>query len=72
MIHVEVTDLFCGEPNYLYVRRFTLPEIENEKEPQTIKRAKRQAGIKAKHKKEYYNDTITLYFNEFAMFITFD
>ena len=72
MIYVEVTDLFCVKPNYSYVRRFTLPEVENEKEPQTIRRAKRQAGIKDKHKKECYNDTITLYFNGFVMFITFD
>lgn len=41
---IEVTDLFGGEPNYSWVRRYTMPHKEDERSRDTMRRAKAIAG----------------------------
>jgi hypothetical protein len=45
MWKIQVTDTFCGEPNFSWVRRYTLPKIYSAKSKLAVVReAKRLAG----------------------------
>lgn len=41
---IEVTDTFGGESNYSWVRRYTMPYKEGERQRDTMRRAKALAG----------------------------
>ena len=42
--HIEYTDLFCGEPNYCWVKRFDF-DCTDMADLQIIRRAKRSLGF---------------------------
>ena len=44
-VNAEYTDTFCGEANYCWVRRATLPHIPGEKQAATMRRVKREMGL---------------------------
>ena len=45
--HVEYTDLFCGEPNYCWVKRFDF-DCTDMTDLQIIRYAKKELGISGK------------------------
>lgn len=74
VINIEVTDLFGGEANYSWVRRFQIANVDGESERATIRRAKQAAGLSGRHQKSSYGDMIRLDFPGACIcaFITWD
>ena len=71
MAHVEYTDLFAGESNYSWVKRFDF-DAEGMSDLQIIRRAKSELGISGKRSKRGWNgEDMARYFNSTVMFISF-
>lgn len=70
--HIEYTDLFCGEANYSWVRRFDF-DAANMTDLQIIRRAKKQLGISGNRALYSVNQCdLARYFDSTVLFITFD
>ena len=69
--HVEYTDLFCGEANYAWVRRFDFV-CAGMTDLQIIRRAKSELGISGKRALHSINQCdLARYFDSTVLFITF-
>lgn len=69
--HVEYTDLFCGEANYCWVRRFDF-DCTDMTDLQIIRRAKSELGISGKRALHSINQCdLARYFDSTVMFISF-
>ena len=69
--HVEYTDLFSGEANYAWVRRFDF-DAANMTDLQIIRRAKSKLGISGKRALHSINQCdLARYFDSTVLFITF-
>ena len=69
--HVEYTDLFAGEANYSWVRRFDFDCI-GMTDLQIIRRAKKHLGISGKRAIHSINHCdLARYFDSTVMFISF-
>lgn len=69
--HVEYTDLFCGEANYAWVKRFDF-DCEGMTDLQVIRRAKSELGISGKRALHSINQCdLARYFDSTVLFITF-
>ena len=68
---VEYTDLFAGEANYCWVKRFDF-DCTDMTDLQIIRRAKKQLGISGKHALHSLNQCdLARYFDSTVLFITF-
>ena len=69
--HVEYTDLFSGEANYAWVRRFDF-DCSGMTDLQIIRRAKSELGISGKRALHSLNKCdLARYFASTVMFISF-
>ena len=69
--HVEYTDLFGGEANYAWVRRFDF-DCTDMTDLQIIRRAKSELGISGKCATRAINQyDLVRYFDSTVMFISF-
>lgn len=59
---IEVTDTFCGEANYCWVKRFTFEAPDGLSDRALVRRAKKVAGLRGRHIKDDYGDSLTLHF----------
>lgn len=72
---IEVTDTFGGEANYSWVRRYTMPHKEGERQRDTMRRAKAEAGFtNVRGRSNYYGDMIEFrpYRQCVVMFVTWE
>ena len=70
-VHVEYTDLFGGEANYSWVKRFDF-DATNMTDLQIIRRAKSELGISGKRALHSINQCdLARYFDSTVLFITF-
>ena len=70
--HIEYTDLFCGEANYAWVKRFDF-DCTDMTDLQIIRRAKSELGISGKRALYSINQCdLARYFDSTVLFITFD
>ena len=70
--HVEYTDLFSGEPNYAWVKRFDF-DATGMSDPQMVRYAKKRLGISGKRAVYSHNQCdLARYFQSTVLFITFD
>ena len=70
-VHVEYTDLFCGEANYAWVRRFEF-DCTDMTDLQIIRRAKSELGISGKRALHSINQCdLARYFTSTVLFVTF-
>ena len=68
---VEYTDLFGGDANYSWARRFDF-DCTDMTDLQIIRRAKSELGISGKRAKHGWNgEDLARYFHSTVMFITF-
>ena len=69
--HVEYTDLFCGEANYSWVKRFEF-DCTDMTDLQIIRLAKSKLGISGKCATRAINQCdLARYFDSTVLFITF-
>ena len=69
--YIEYTDLFCGEANYCWVRRFDF-DCTDMTDLQIIRRAKSELGISGKRALHSINQCdLARYFASTVLFITF-
>ena len=70
--HVEYTDLFAGEANYCWVKRFDF-DAEGMSDLQIVRRAKSELGIAGKISRYGFDDGCGMarYFDSTVMFISF-
>ena len=70
--HVEYTDLFAGEANYAWVKRFDF-DCTDMTDLQIIRRAKSELGISGKISRYGFDDGCGMarYFDSTVLFITF-
>ena len=57
---IEVTDTFYGEANYGWVKRFTFEVPDGLSDRALVRRAKKVAGLRGRHIKDDYGDSLTL------------
>jgi hypothetical protein len=70
--HVEYTDLFAGEANYCWVKRFDF-DCTGMTDLQIVRHVKAELGISGKRSKHGWNgEDIARYFDQTVLFITFD
>lgn len=73
---IEITDIYCGEANYSWVKRFEFDIKENASDMAIIRKAKKVSEwcIGAKHEKQSTGDYLTIkpYGVNQIMFISFD
>lgn len=68
---VEYTDLFAGEANYCWVRRFDF-DAAGMSDLQIVRRAKSELGISGKRSKHGWDgEDMARYFDSTVMFISF-
>ena len=70
--HVEYTDLFCGEANYAWVKRFDF-DCTDMTDLQIIRKAKSELGIsgnRAIHSIDQC-DNLARYFDSTVLFVSF-
>ena len=71
MAHVEYTDLFCGEANYAWGKRFEF-DCTGMTDLQVIHRAKSELCIRSRKAVRSTNQCdLARYFNSTVMFISF-
>ena len=71
MAHVEYTDLFCGEANYAWVRRFDF-DCAGMTDLQIIRHTKKHLGISGNRAVRSINQCdLARYFDSTVLFITF-
>ena len=71
MAHVEYTDLFCGEANYAWVKRFDF-DCTGMTDLQIIRRAKSELGISGKRAVHSINQCdLARYFDSTVLFVSF-
>ena len=71
LAHVEYTDLFAGEANYAWVKRFDF-DAEGMSDAQVIRYAKKRLGISGKRTVHSINQCdLARYFDSAVLFITF-
>ena len=69
--HIEYTDLYGGEANYCWVKRFDF-DAEGMSDLAIIRKAKSELGISGKRSKHGWDgEDIARYFNSTVMFISF-
>ena len=69
---VEYTDLFAGEVNYAWVKRFDF-DATNMTDMQVVRYAKKRLGISGKRAIHSINQCdLARYFDSTVLFITFD
>ena len=69
--HVEYTDLFAGEANYAWVKRFDF-DCTDMTDLQIIRRAKSELGISGKHAVRSINQCeLARYFDSTVLFVSF-
>ena len=69
--HVEYTDLFAGEANYAWVKRFEF-DCTDMTDLQIVRRAKKQLGISGNRAIHSINQCeLARYFDSTVLFITF-
>lgn len=69
--HVEYTDLYAGEANYCWVRRFDF-DCTGMSDLAIIRKAKSELGISGKRAKHGWDgENMARYFNSTVMFISF-
>ena len=69
--HVEYTDLFGGEPNYSWVKRFDF-DCTDMTDLQVIRSAKKQLGITGKRAIHSINQCeLARYFDSTVLFVSF-
>ena len=68
---VEYTDLFCGEANYAWVKRFDF-DCTDMTDLQVIRRAKKHLGISGKRAKHGWDsEYLARYFASTVLFVSF-
>lgn len=72
MAHVEYTDLFAGEANYAWVKRFDF-DCTDMTDSQMVRYAKKRLGISGVRAVYSHNQCdLARYFKHTVLFITFD
>ena len=70
--HVEYTDLFAGEANYAWVKRFDF-DCAGMSDAQMVRYAKRRLGISGERAVYSHNQCdLARYFKSTVLFISFD
>jgi hypothetical protein len=60
--NAELTDTFCGEANYSWVKRVTFEAPSNAKTSLLVRRAKRALGLMGRHYVHDYGEEVKLTF----------